>query len=109
MERACATTIEEGSGPGAGGSGLFPWGPGWRVEAESAWDWFAHRFGGLPPGGPDRGELPLLVLDLACYEGQVERWLRKQGPRPLPLEEYLRPGREHWGGLALPREEAADA
>lgn len=72
--------------------------------------------------GPlDRGEVALLLLDLACYQGLCERYLRGVGPQPPPLEQYLagwktdaetgQPERcrQHWGYLGrLLREAAVD-
>lgn len=82
----------------------FPTGRRWEVSRATAWSWFQHRFWGLTHSEDfieraDIGghELLLLVYDLDYYEAACERYLRDRGPCPKPLDEYLRPGREHWG------------
>ena len=107
----------------------FPAGPGWELTAEHAWQWFEHGFPELRGGsmflrslGPlDRSEVALLLLDLACYEGLCERYLRGAGPQPPPLEQYLagwmtdaetgQPERcrQRWGYLGRLLREAAEA
>lgn len=107
----------------------FPTGPGWELTAEHAWEWFEQGFQELRGAsmflrslGPlDRGEVALLLLDLACYESLCERYLQGAGPQPPPLEQYLagwktdpetgQPERcrQHWGYLGRLLREAAAA
>lgn len=100
--------------PAAAGSGNFPNGARWEVTPEHAAQWLAHRFAGLRGdssflrtlGDLAGHDLALLLWDLDLYEG-----LERRGHNLPPIDQYLRPGREHWGSIAglLRRLAGADA
>lgn len=98
-------------------SGGFPGGIKWRITYSTASGWLGHSFWGLRGDSQFTrrlsdlagNELAQLLWDLDCYQGLLERWqvglllpefMAHWGTFPL-IHEYLRPGREHWGNLAL--------
>ena len=83
---------------------LSPWHAGvWEITPEHAEEWSFWRacgWGGSAALTAMAGdEYGLLLSDLDCYAGLVRRAQEGRGPKPPPLEEYLRPGREDWGHL----------
>lgn len=97
--------------PGTGEAlpaGSFPLSAEWEITPRRARGWYLHQFQGFRGesdlmrrlGDLSHSELALLLWDLSCYEGLVQRWERGLGHRPPPLDEYLRADREHWGAMA---------
>lgn len=87
----------------------FPEGAPWEVTPEHAARWrlhnFEHRRGDTNHfrslGDLSDSEFALLLWDLSCWKGMVRRASIGLGATPPPLEEYLRPGREHWGAIGV--------